>query len=248
MNYTKLFFQLFLVVTIILGAVVTYYFDDLSYLYEPKSNAMKMKEFFVENKNCPNILVRKNGILMLYNTNKPQVEGINPMQFYTLDDYIKHLEIQRTQNIVCPVLFLQHESDAQGNNIYRARPSPFDMQGGLPPMNTVYIQDENNKFVPVLDATKDDPKMNKSPYYPFDAHGQHVGQLTEVDKIHVSTQNETISKNPMDTNWGGVTFTQNAVTEGDYKNREVRKPILYQPRGEVVKGVHTELGGPKDIY
>ena len=55
MNYTKLFFQLFLVVTIILGAVVTYYFDDLSYLYEPKSNAMKMKEFFVENKNCPNI-------------------------------------------------------------------------------------------------------------------------------------------------------------------------------------------------
>ena len=52
----------------------------------------------------------------------------------------------------------------------------------------------------------------------------------------------------MDTNWGGVTFTQDAVKEGDYKNREVRKPILYQPKGEVVKGVHTEHGGPKDIY
>ena len=47
------------------------------------------------------------------------------MQFHTLDDYIKHLEIQRAQNIICPVLFLQHENDAQGNNIYRARPSPL---------------------------------------------------------------------------------------------------------------------------
>ena len=41
MNHTKIFFQLFLIVTIILGAVVTYYFDDLSYLYEPKSTLQK---------------------------------------------------------------------------------------------------------------------------------------------------------------------------------------------------------------
>tara|TARA_Y100000816_G_C26106114_1_gene587938 strand:+ start:3812 stop:4558 length:747 start_codon:yes stop_codon:yes gene_type:complete len=248
MNYTRVFFQLFLLVTIILGAVVTFYFDDLSYLYEPKSTEYKLKEFFTDDKNCPNILVRKDGMLMLYNTNKPEVEGINPMKFYTLDDYIKHLEIQRSSNIFCPVLFLQHENDAQGNNIYRARPSPFDMQGGLPQMNTVYIQDQNKQFKQVLDATLDDPKVNQTSYHGFDAHGQHVGELTELDRIHISTSKDQISKNPMDSNWGGVTYTQDAVEKGHYKKREVAKPILFQPSGTVVKGIHKEHGGPKDIY
>jgi len=248
MNHTKIFFTSFLIIIFILGAIVTGTFDDLSYTYAPKSTQLKMKEFFSSNTSCPNMLVRKDGMLMLYNTNKPVVDGINPMKFLTMDDYIKHLETQRASNIICPVLFLQHENDAQGRDIYRARPSPFDMQGGLPPIDTVYVQDENSRFVKMMDASRDDPKFNQSPYNSFDAHGQHVGQITEVDKIHYSTMNEAVSKNPMDTNWGGVTHTQQAVEKGHYEDREVTKPKLFQPRGILVKGVHNEHGGPGDIY
>ena len=33
---------------------------------------------------------------------------------------------------VSPVLFLQEETNAQGEDVFRVRPSPFDLQGGLP--------------------------------------------------------------------------------------------------------------------
>jgi hypothetical protein len=57
------------------------------------------------------------------------VDGINPIQFGSLDDYIRYLEVQRKSGIHCPVLYLQQESNDQGQDVYRMRPSPFDLQG-----------------------------------------------------------------------------------------------------------------------
>ena len=82
---------------------------------------------------CPDLLVRQGNKLLLINTKIPRVPGKNPIQFNSLDDYIYYIKVQRYKyGQYCPVLYLQQESDIQGQDTYRIRPGPFDMQGGLP--------------------------------------------------------------------------------------------------------------------
>jgi len=82
---------------------------------------------------CPNVLIRRGNILLLINTHRPPEDGTNPIIFNHLDDYIHYVKIQHeTNNNYCPVLFLQEESNAQGQNVYRVRPGPFDQHGGAP--------------------------------------------------------------------------------------------------------------------
>ena len=186
------------------------------------------------NNNCPNLLVRKNGVLLMYNTNKPVIDGSNPMPFYNLDEYINYVNVRRNSGEICPILFLQQEVNTQGDEVYRARPSPFDMQGGLPTnVPLVYKEDTNKMLVPYLDATKQNPPYNTDHYNGFDPYGQHIGQITELDMLHKSTQKDAQSKNPMDTNWGGVLYTQQAVERGDYKDREVNKSFVQTHPGAI---------------
>ena len=83
-------------------------------------------------KSCPNLLVRRGNQLFMYNKNAPEEPGVNPIIFNNLDDYIYYVKVQRYKyGNDCPVLYLQEENDAQGNNVYRVRPGPFDTQGGM---------------------------------------------------------------------------------------------------------------------
>jgi hypothetical protein len=69
----------------------------------------------------------------LYNQKLPRKNGENPIYFNTLDDYIYYVKTQRVEkNQYCPVLYLQKEINTQGQEIFRARPNPFNLQGGLP--------------------------------------------------------------------------------------------------------------------
>jgi hypothetical protein len=82
---------------------------------------------------CPNVLIRRGNLLLLINTHRPPENGTNPIIFNHLDEYIHYVKVQReTHNNYCPVMFLQEESNAQGKNVYRVRPGPFDQQGGAP--------------------------------------------------------------------------------------------------------------------
>ena len=81
---------------------------------------------------CPNLLIQKGNTLLLYNTNVPEQDGINPLPFYNLDEYIHYLETQRKYGIKCPVLYLQQENNAQGQDVYRIRPSPLNPEGATP--------------------------------------------------------------------------------------------------------------------
>lgn len=82
---------------------------------------------------CPNVLIRRGNLLLLINTHRPPENGTNPIIFNHLDEYIHYVKIQReTHDNYCPVMFLQEESNAQGKNVYRVRPGPFDQQGGSP--------------------------------------------------------------------------------------------------------------------
>jgi hypothetical protein len=80
---------------------------------------------------CPNLLIKRGNQLVLYNKNKPEKEGENPIYFKNLDEYIYYMKVQRIQdNKHCPVLYLQEETTAQGEDVYRIRPGPFHTQGG----------------------------------------------------------------------------------------------------------------------
>lgn len=190
----------------------------------------------MKDESCPDLLVRKGTTLLLYNTKKKE----DPMPFYNMDEYINYLEIQRRAGKRCPVLFLQYESTAQGTDVYRMRPSPFDMQGGVPPnidptlfqptFDPMNIRSIDGKPVQVLDASRDNG-YNQGMFAGFDPYGLHVGQKTELDVIHESTSTKgPNSENPMDHNWGGVQVTENAVRSGNYVDRYVSKPLYFTPK------------------
>lgn len=81
---------------------------------------------------CPDMLIKSGNSLLLYNSKMPEEAGVNPMPFYSLDEYINYLEIQKKKGIHCPVLFVQEENNTQGKPVFRIRPDVFDPQAGLP--------------------------------------------------------------------------------------------------------------------
>ena len=187
----------------------------------------KVENMETMSKDCPDLLIRKGNTLLLYNTKSKE----DPLPFYNLDEYINYLEIQRRAGKTCPVLFLQYESSAQGKDIYRMRPSPFDLQGGTPPNidPTVFggLSSIDGNPIQVLDATRDG-EYNQGMYAGFDPYGLHVGERTNLDVVHEST--EKTGENPMDFNWGGVQVTENAVRSGKYADRYVSKPQYFTPK------------------
>ena len=245
MKNIKIIFQLFLLLAFLAGIYTIINLNKYK-----KFEGLEDKHNEVQDKtdgDCPNLLVRKGNTLLLYNTNLPIIDNKNPLPFYNLDEYINYLEIQRKKGIDCPVLFLQQENDTQGNDVYRVRKNPFDMEGGLPTTTTLYKENDKGMPVPVIDSGRENAPYNQNNYASFDAHGIQVGQYTTLDAIHDKTKTETISDNPMDTNWGGVPYTLQVVNSGKYDENNITKPLLYQPRGNFDPTIPTGFNQPKDI-
>lgn len=180
------------------------------------------------NKDCPDLLIKRDNKLLLYNTKVAEVAGVNPISFDSLDDYKKYADNLNKSGLQCPILFLQEESDLQGKNVLRMRPSPFYTEGGLPPLPT---EVHNNAIIQkVVDASRENPPYNANNYAGFDSHGQYVGRYTNIDEVHNSTMTTAatngMSDNPMDPNWGGISVTNRSVDSGKYKENEVR-PAMY---------------------
>jgi hypothetical protein len=173
---------------------------------------------------CPNLLIQKGSKYYLYNSNLSQVPGVNPIQFNDLEEYTEFLEWQRGAGIRCPVLYVQNTYDAQGNRVYKVRPSVTELEGGLPPTTAVPLP---LKFeTPLVDAGRSDPPYNQGGYPAFDQSSYYVGAITPLDKIKNSNYNMLYSDNPMDPNWGGPEYTQALVDTGYYKDDEVN---IYVP-------------------
>jgi len=163
-------------------------------------------------KRCPNILIQKGSQLFLYNSHIAKIPGVNPIQFSNLEDYIEFTDWQRSQGIRCPILFLQHSYDAQGNSVYKVRPGPTDLKGGLPPFSNSCPSNNQPEGSPstslLQDANKYDTIINEKGTKP--ASGEKEENLLQ-----------NMSANPMDDNWGGVDYTQSLVDRGDYAGDEV---------------------------
>jgi hypothetical protein len=229
-----------------------------------------------DDERCPTLLIKRGNKIMLFNKNMPETPGENPIFFNNLDQYIKYAKIQKDvykQN--CPVLFLQEEVNAQGENVYRLRKTEGTttnvdplMMGSL----TDYFKNQTNvmpKFAPPVgpqafnqvqpnmqlplsnvgvnntmmqsleqtqqpqmvqyeDASRDNKPYNQG-FFAFDPTNQYVGRYTVIDQIHDSTKTQNqngLSDNPMDQNWGGAVFTNKQVMSGKYKGDEVQPPTV----------------------
>lgn len=196
-------------------------------------NYSTSEEGFVANQphRCPNILIQKGTEIYLYNSQVAKVPGVNPIKFNNLEDYVEFTKWQRSQGIVCPVLYLQQTNDTQGKNIYKIRPSPVDLQGGLPPMidTTTAGGPGRNRLPPItklMDSNRNDPPFNTNSYPGFDATGFNTGDVTPLDLMNFIQQDSGTSPNPMDPNWGGPKFTQHLIDSGYYEGDQVS---LYIP-------------------
>lgn len=170
---------------------------------------------------CPNMLVKGDGKILLYNSNK--INQTAPIEFKDLNEYSNYLDKQHKNGVNCPVLFLQKESDSQSKDVYRIRQSPFYIEGGLPalPINV------HNNSIPIktIDASRQNG-YNIGTYQGFDPYNFNNGRYSDLDVIHDSTQyTKGGSLNPADPNWLGVISTQSAVDRGVFKENEVGKVI-----------------------
>ena len=229
MTKIRSLFLLFLIIIFLFGLYVTMFHES----FAQREN--------METSDCPDLLVKENNVLLLYNTKLPTGKN-NPIPFFNLDEYINYLEGERKKGKKCPILFLQQETNAQGKNVYRVRKNPFDQEGGLP---TDFIDHE--KVTPRLDASRDRPPYNTEMYPSFDPMGLHIGDYTEIDAVHDMTSEKKISDNPMDKNWAGITYTQQMVESGKYEKRELTKPTLFNPKGTFFKEIEHPNGPPKDF-
>jgi hypothetical protein len=191
-----------------------------------KYTGTKYSESFKNNsyeKRCPDILIQKDSRFYLYNSKVAKVPGVNPIEFENLEDYTEFLDWQHSQGIRCPVLFLQQTYDAQGNPVYKARPSVTEQQGGLPP---TYPAPPNPTLL--VDATRNDPPYNINSMPSYDQSSYYVGTTTPLDKMDTQEENMLYagpSPNPMDPNWGGADYTQSLVDKGYYAGNEVNIAI-----------------------
>ena len=101
---------------------------------------------------CPDVLIEKDGKIVLFASKLQKVPGVNPIVFDNLEDYVEFTEWQRSKGITCPVLYMQNTHNAQGGTEYRVRPSITDPQGGLPPSQTPQRGSANTQMDGVNDA------------------------------------------------------------------------------------------------
>jgi hypothetical protein len=142
-----------------------------------------------DNSRCPNVLIQRGTTLYLSNSKLADVPGVNPLKFNNLNEYVQFMKWQRGQGIRCPVLYLQEVYNTQGERIYKARPSPENMQGGLRDSRP----QEDTKL---LDAGRDDPPYNRNSFPAHDPQGQYIGLETPLDNMYderliISNSNNT---------------------------------------------------------
>jgi len=209
-----MFFVLFVFLAGIYYCIKGGYYEGLTNMDSTSTSASTSYE-----KRCPNILIQKGAKFYLYNSNLAQVPGVNPIEFNSLEEYNEFLEWQRAAGIRCPVLYVQNTYDAQGQRVYKVRPSVTEPQGGLPPSGSTTLP---HGVQLLTDAGRDDPPYNVNSYPAYDEQNQNIGTNTPLDAIETTqVTTDGISPNPMDANWGGADFTQGLVDQGYYAGNEV---------------------------
>ena len=166
----------------------------------------KFVEGFNTRADCPNLLIRRGNKIMLLNSRKARIPGVNPIYFDNLEDYVEFKKKKKSQNIKCPVLYFNEVQDAQGKTNYRMLNSISDPQAGLPSY-TPLSQDSNDEIPSSEDYQSANDNTHKASTY------------APLDKAFHSNKP---SANAMDVNWAGKEYSRRMVRLGKYKDDEVR--------------------------
>lgn len=234
-NIYQIFFLIFLLIAFALGGYVYTTIDLKKMIAKTEGLEVVIDQNYQSPapstpEGCADLLIQRGQAFYLYNTKLPLVQGANPIIFNSLEEYSAHFNSMNTiGGKHCPPLFLQQENNAQGSDIYRVRPSPFNPFAGVP-ANSPLVQPYDGKIVDETDASRDNG-YNTNMYAGFDPQGLYIGRVTETDKIHESTQQSELSDNPMDHNWGGILYTQVKVDSGKYLDNVVTRPNYVTPKG-----------------
>jgi hypothetical protein len=168
-------------------------------------------------KRCPNLLIQKGSRFYLHNTKLAPVPGVNPIVFEDIGQYSEFMKWQHGVGIKCPVLFLQHMNDAQGEDVYKIRPSVVEPQYGLGSAPVL-------KPVPttlLTDAGRNDNPYNTNSYPAYDPEGQNIGQTTPLD---IMDSNDPYQLNRTDSAMSPYfdpVVAQKHIDQGVYKGNEV---------------------------
>ena len=234
-------FKILFFITIFLGGI---------YFYGKYANSKQIEGLTTINGElrCPNLLIQKDSKYYLYNSELAKVPGVNPIEFNNLEEYVEFLEWQRGAGIRCPVLYLQNTYDAQGERVYKIRPSVTELQGGLPPsapvtqeprqyyqptpphigqngnnLNTLNVQQrpasQTGNNLQQLNAN-----INANAEYTGTGTARTLGStagIIDADDCANEDGNLLFSPNPMCQNWGGAEFTESLVDAGYYAGNEV---------------------------
>lgn len=175
---------------------------------------------------CPDLLVNEGGQYKLHFSNASSVDGVNPMIFASLADYSQYQQTQSDAGRACPTpIYSQREEDAQGKEVYRLYPSPYAVEGGLPPLQLTLH--DNSQVAPYVDASRENPPFNANQYAGISSLNMDEGVYDELDRIHDKTKrkNKCPSYNAMDSNWGGADFSMSAVQRGKFDDNQVFIPM-----------------------
>ena len=74
----------------------------------------------------------------------------------------------------------------------------------------------------LIDASRDDDPYNQNSYPGYDPMNLYEGEYTPLDKMfHEQEGKGKLSANAMDSNWGGIAYTQGAIDACYYSGDEV---------------------------
>jgi hypothetical protein len=209
-----MFYLIFIITCVLLGIYFIIYFDKINnkkFILEGFIVPTDKKGF-----KCPNVLIQKGAEYFLYNSKLDEVPGVNPIKFDNLEDYVEFMSWQRSQGIRCPVLYLQHSYNAQSEPMYKIRPDPLDLQGGLPPAPPITstsptITTSNTTTYPTITTSNTTTSNNSNIIEPDD-----LGKITQEEAEHM-----TYSPNAMNDNWGGVEYTEQLIQAGVYDDNNI---------------------------
>ena len=155
-----------------------------------------LKEGFLGNSNCPNLLLQKGSEIFLYNKNRAHVPGVNPIKFNNLEEYVEFTDWQRRMGIKCPVLYLQQTYDAQNNLGWRPLNDPVYPNAGVLAGPMPQMPQETLLY----DAGRLDPPYNQADYPAYDEMNQYIGDYTPLDKMFNQQSPAYSSQNTNDQN------------------------------------------------
>lgn len=207
-----------------------YYPEETYYQHEPREIIPYQEQH----------LTCQNGLYMLYFNNKPFITGINPLLFQDYNEYLHFVSYKHEMGEPYPVLKCKHNderesipahrhpieehrhmmNDDSSNTEERAWYSGYGMNRvGTANNNKVFFDpppvdtnnnNHNNKQTSIYEKTQENKDLGNSNNFKV-TYTPNISDDGEIKPI-----NPRLSDNAMESNWGGVVYSQNHVNGGYY--------------------------------